>query len=107
ADESSRLVRKTTSVAGERLRRRVCTSRPFITGMDTSITATGRGCVAAWSRNASGSPNAATVQPTEWRSLVNAFKTDASSSSMETVKAGLSMALSKVGAAVEITLQIQ
>src|SRR3954453_13633227 len=93
---SSLAVRTITRVAGETVRNRLCTSSPFIAGIQTSITATSGRCACAYRRNASGSKNDSALQPSDERSRLVALTTDGSSSSKQMVIACLTAAAIKV-----------
>jgi hypothetical protein len=80
---SSFPVKTMTRVEGEISRSRDCTSRPFISGIQTSITATGARWILAYSRNFSGSLNGCACQPADESNRATAFSTDGSSSSRQ------------------------
>ena len=88
-DGSFLLVKMMTRVEGEALRSRVCTSSPFMAGINMSITANRGWRIAANSRKAIGSLNGSTFQPAESRRRQAAFRTDGSSSSRHTTEACL------------------
>jgi hypothetical protein len=86
-----------TRVEGETLRRRVCTSNPFMVGILMSITATRGRRAVAYSRKANGSLKGFAFQPAESRRRLAAFRTDGSSSSRHTSEGCLSGTLTLNG----------
>lgn len=80
---SSFPVKMMTRVEGETSRSRDCTSKPFISGIQTSITATGARWTLAYSRNFSGSLNCCACQPADKSNRPTAFSMEGSSSSRQ------------------------
>src|SRR6266436_4201468 len=79
-DGSSRPVMKIIRVSGESRRRLACTSKPFITGIHTSRTATRHRACSSLARKATGSLNFSTMRPAEVINRPSALSMETSSS---------------------------
>ena len=82
-DGSSRPVMKIIRVLGESRRRQACTSRPFMSGIHTSRTATRHSRCSSSERKSAGLLNFSTAKPAEFSSRPSAFSMEASSSSSQ------------------------
>src|SRR5262245_42385845 len=87
---------KIVRVLGDLAHRCASNSIPVMFSIQISKTATGTECVARWLRNASGSPNSATLYPEDSRTRVRDFRTDGSSSTTEIAGARLVIRLNTV-----------
>src|ERR1700746_2435561 len=76
---------KITRVLGDLAQKWATNTIPVILFIQMSKTVTGAKCVAKCSRNASGSLNALTLNPEDSRKPASDFRTDASSSTRQTI----------------------